>query len=960
MEGQQFFQLYSSHDKVRASLIMKEQSKEANQMVCQKSKLTYQKEDVSSLHARLQREADRIRNWRLQMELELQEKEKKMFEASSRMEAMKKSLLEFQLKNQRASSKLQEELKSKEELLERVNSTRELCNLLKNHASKLEDKLNYFENTKMELQEIEKQYCDNFEMLNSRLKNLQISAQITQKKLESQVNTLKEENDLREQEMSSKLNACELENQRFKNQVEDANSSVHKLQTILSVKNCELHDLTTSIDTLNEKTANLSKQLEVKELELVESSAKMFNLQEDKNNLENRLQILETELITQKTNNDRKSSEMVQSKEVLEKKLEKVHEEFQTSKEKLDDIHHQLDTCKQKLAETLTIVDNLNKTNDNLLLEKINSEMQLDMQDFQLNNFKVMIAEDKEEIHRLNGEISDLNAKLDRENLCRSKYQDEIHTLQIKIDELLLEQEEKVEKIDSLTKELKIAQERNSLLERTLSEKENHLNSVESGTGKLEQKVKDKSLQIQNLKEQLLDCEKKIQKAKGDLDSKSKLINDMTATIKELKSSTLQQNKELETSALKLEAFIFKESEQSSEIQKLSSIVKELSEKITENENSLEIQTSKITTCLKHNRELEKQLKNVRSKLECEEKTNIENEKLINRLHNDLKLIMEKKESAEKLNINYKQELETSILALAKAEEKLEAAVKEKELMIAKTDCQLAAMMATLEDYRQNNQNLIIDRDKEIQTLRERDKAFTELKQEIEKKKTEMFSRVKTEETLAHGRDMKKVDDETLTKIKASYLAETPEICNNFSNHLKDRLMTPQVRLIPNWENQKTPQHGILRNHNPISKRRKVAFTPKESHLSDDSDVVELDSHVMNYVKTPIRQNCLSKEELLKTPDQVKRTPSRSSFNKGFRDLDNGAKKSVPSELDPNVAPSRKNVKHTESEVLEEARVNFRKTPLKKTSKFFSTSPKNKAVVTVATRLYISRSTYIL
>lgn len=37
-------------------------------------------------------------------------------------------------------------------------------------------------------------------------------------------------------------------------------------------------------------------------------------------------------------------------------------------------------------------------------------------------------------------------------------------------------------------------QERNSLLERTLSEKENHLNSVESGTGKLEQKVKDKRL----------------------------------------------------------------------------------------------------------------------------------------------------------------------------------------------------------------------------------------------------------------------------------------------------------------------------------------------------------------------------------------------------------------------------------------------------------------------------------
>lgn len=65
------------------------------------------------------------------------------------------------------------------------------------------------------------------------------------------------------------------------------------------------------------------------------------NLQEDKNNLENRLQILETELITQKTNNDRTSSEMVQSKEVLEKNLEKVHEEFQTSKEKLDDIHHQ-------------------------------------------------------------------------------------------------------------------------------------------------------------------------------------------------------------------------------------------------------------------------------------------------------------------------------------------------------------------------------------------------------------------------------------------------------------------------------------------------------------------------------------------------------------------------------------------------------------------------------------------
>ncbi|KAH9525312.1 hypothetical protein Btru_001031 [Bulinus truncatus] len=956
MNGQQLFQFHLSNDKVQISKSVKEHSKDfqhKSQVTSHQTKFMFDCENISSLHAKLYREADKIRKWKIQTELEIQDKEKKLSDATLRLEVMKKSVLEFQLKNQRATSTLQEEVKNKEEVLERVNSTRELCNLLKNHVSKLEEKFNHFADAKRELLNIEEENKKNYESLNGKFQSLQMNAQDIRKKLEVQVNEIKQENDLREQEISRKLNTSELERQRLKDQIDVADNKIHQLKTLLALKDCKLQDLMASIDTLQEKVTNLSHQLENKEDELKKSSERTYKIQEEKSNLENSIKTLEKDLYVLQASNEKLSTEMNQSKYSFEKHIKKLHEDLQVNIETLVDKQKQLEIYEQKLLESSVMVESLKKTNDTLSLEKINSEMQLEMQDFQLNNLKAMCADEKAEIHTLNGEIIVLNSKLDRENLTRIKTQDELDLMQLRISELLLERDEHHEKIIQLNEELKFSEDKSLSLERALHEKENKITAFEIGTEILEQKIADQSLQIKNLQEDLLTYKNKVHVAEEDLGDKAQSVKELRNSIEELMSSNLTQDKEIKAYALRLETLKYKESEQLNEIQNLTTIVSEFMYKISENEQSVAAQQSTLSTFLKKNTELEKKIKNILSQLETKRKANADLEKKIHSLQQELKIILEKKETADKLNSKYKHEQEAAILALKKAEEKLDIAQKDKENAIAKTERQLTAMMATLDDYRQNNQNIIIDKDKEIQTLRmklqnaellalEREKALTEWKQEIEKK-NETKVKKKADESQVLFDDFKHNSEAVklnLTKIKTSFTSEDPE------SQLKESLKTPKMHSISNTDHQKTPQRGILRFSNPISKRRKVAFTPKDSSLSDDSDVVELDTQALNPLKTPMRQKSLWKEEPLKTPDQLLRAPSQASSKRVFKSLDLPCttKESVQSLLSASAIPSNQG-KLTENEVLDEAKINVRKTPLRKTSKFFTTSPKNKAAV---------------
>ncbi|CAL1544514.1 unnamed protein product [Lymnaea stagnalis] len=188
---------------------IKEQSHSS--MTVDTSLIMHESDNMSTLHAKLHREADKIRKWKVQIELELRDKEKKLTEAALRIEAMKKSLLDLQLENERSHAKLQDEMSNREEVMRSVQTTRDLCNILRCEALKLDDKLTKCEAEKTELKLIESEYVHHYEELNEKFNCLKIAAKEKETEIQNLVKVDRESALQREKELTKKLKTREKE-----------------------------------------------------------------------------------------------------------------------------------------------------------------------------------------------------------------------------------------------------------------------------------------------------------------------------------------------------------------------------------------------------------------------------------------------------------------------------------------------------------------------------------------------------------------------------------------------------------------------------------------------------------------------------------------------------------------------------------------------------------------------------
>lgn len=73
-------------------------------------------ERMTSLHSRLQQEAEKIRKWKNAMELDIKHKEKCLEEANCTIEKQRTSLTDLQLSNESLQSQLNEEVANQKEI----------------------------------------------------------------------------------------------------------------------------------------------------------------------------------------------------------------------------------------------------------------------------------------------------------------------------------------------------------------------------------------------------------------------------------------------------------------------------------------------------------------------------------------------------------------------------------------------------------------------------------------------------------------------------------------------------------------------------------------------------------------------------------------------------------------------------------------------------------------------------
>ncbi|KAI0234050.1 hypothetical protein LSAT2_015757 [Lamellibrachia satsuma] len=90
--------------------------------------------------------------------------ERKIQESNRTIDCLRKSMLEQQLQNENLSLKLQEEIASRDEIMQKINATRDMCNLLKDFAAKVDGKLQQCEREHDDLKYLELNHQKQYEV----------------------------------------------------------------------------------------------------------------------------------------------------------------------------------------------------------------------------------------------------------------------------------------------------------------------------------------------------------------------------------------------------------------------------------------------------------------------------------------------------------------------------------------------------------------------------------------------------------------------------------------------------------------------------------------------------------------------------------------------------------------------------------------------------------------------------
>ncbi|XP_071115241.1 synaptonemal complex protein 1-like [Haliotis cracherodii] len=711
-------------------------------------------ERLSSLHAKLHQEADKIRKWKVQIEIELKQKEKKIHEASTTNESLRKSILELQLQNENLSLKLQEEMGNREEIVQRISSTRQLCNILKDHAVKLEEKLNHCETERTELKYLEKDHLHQFEELSAEFKKLEITTTESCNRLVNQLQLERDDRSRLEEALETKLTEAEIQLKVLMDQCDEKDIEIRDVRTMLQRNDEKIHSLEQSNATFHQKSEQQLAEIKLKDSDLVTTSEQLHFFQEEKVQNEAKVKELIAEMENLKEAKSTLEQTMVSSNTEYDAKLTSLQQQ-------IDGLNcsllSQVEICRkyeQQLSEMSSLSENLKSSKDVLMLEKTELEGTVSALNKDISEYQRTVDEQMKD-----------NAcfKEDQRQLTGELHESKQHILELQ-KAIECEQSEKLQKEE----ENKGLLDRIATCDITIQEKhEENLKAIhqcqilEDQQQVFRTELLDLQQSLMAEKEKLTNTSILLDNTRGELSTKEqdfksleneakKLNKDYEMLQKDLKK-TEDERRKLKDSLTHME----EENEQlTQKTQELQDIINELRDEKTEQDKYLdkEMQSKtkqmsnlegkhkdlkgEITTKNKQIRELEKEIKGLKSKLtsqvkstECKSKEYAELQEQMDTLKlefddmksklmlsdDDLKMAKLREEQAVQQMEEMKVKLGHSLMEQKETEERCEF--------------QLSQMMATMEKYKQENGKIVQQKEKELELLRSKSDEFTTLKQ---------------------------------------------------------------------------------------------------------------------------------------------------------------------------------------------------------------------------------------
>ncbi|XP_074524961.1 synaptonemal complex protein 1 [Halichoeres trimaculatus] len=501
--------------------------------------------NTGQLYSKLFDEVEKIKSWKVQADSDTVKKERRLQENKKTIETQRKAVQELQFENESLSMKLEEQISENEELRDKNNSTRTLCNILKDTFERSAEKMHLFESEREETHHLFVEKIGHIERLVKAFESLQIQVEADQQEMEKvkegiqQFEVLKEkyneEYNMKEQEVTALQNELKKkenelqkilldfgETQKHCKQLEDTTGKQHELlqmseteresllQKLQSVEQC-LKDTDKKCEAITAQLVKskeeYAKMIQIKDLSLQELSTIKTQQKEKLERIQKTIQELQNSLSCETQRAKELEAKLSSNKEELEKKSKLLGETMKQSAEKDGQIH--------------SLEDELDKRS-------------LSNESFKI---KIRVVEDR---------VKELEAELVKKNEVAQLLKVKVKELEQQLFSEMKKKEEQASEMDQLQKDFTLHEEKYKELLYNFNELQSEKKAIEKQLKSGSSNMKAIKASIKASEEKVMKLTKEIQRLEEENQSLREEVNTFKTEIQKKcqDTETLQQKTE--------------------------------------------------------------------------------------------------------------------------------------------------------------------------------------------------------------------------------------------------------------------------------------------------------------------------------------------------------------------------------------------------------------------------------
>ncbi|XP_034388309.1 synaptonemal complex protein 1 [Cyclopterus lumpus] len=419
------------------------------------------------LYSKLFDEVEKIKCWKVKADSDAVQRERKLQENKRTIETQRKAIQDLQFGNESLSVKLEEQISENEDLRNRNNGTRNLCNILKDTFQRSAEKMHLFESEREETHHLFMENSGSIKKMIASFESLRIQAEADQQELQKVREALLQFEDLKE---------------KYHQEYKMKEKEVAVLQTKMKDKENELQQLLLDLHE-NQKQCKQLQEATNEQYELLKSS------KQEQEFLLQRLNAAEQHCEETEKNCDAIAAMLAQSKEEYGETIQNKDlslQELTRVKNQQADKLEEIQTTIQELQNSLALeIQRTKELEDNLMAN--NKE---------LERRNTLLGESIEQRAEKDRQIKLLADDLDKTSKSIETMKAKIEITELRVEELAVELSRKTEEVQLFKNEAEIEKVEQDRLKKTCE-------AAENAQEDLKEKATVTEIKVQDLEEQL-------------------------------------------------------------------------------------------------------------------------------------------------------------------------------------------------------------------------------------------------------------------------------------------------------------------------------------------------------------------------------------------------------------------------------------------------------------------------